>query len=259
MACAFCGGRPTTNEHVFPRWLERFLPGDRRQTLELTRYGAGGYNRALNTIGLDIRVNRVCGTCNNGWMSRLEEDSIDVLTPLITGLDDVELLSLREQRQIALWATKTAMMSDLTQAEPLLPFAQRSRLRTHRAIPGGTRVWIGACDALNPMVTNYTVRSELERADDPGAPRITGFYTPMKVGHLCLYVFFPQADVVVRHPPMYRTATARLWPRRSSSLPVPPPMRPRTGVAFEMFEQSFYDAMLITSADLAAEHGVREF
>ena len=44
MACVFCGGSPTTNEHVFPRWLERFLPPDRRQQLELTRYGADGYD-----------------------------------------------------------------------------------------------------------------------------------------------------------------------------------------------------------------------
>jgi hypothetical protein len=259
MACVFCGGRPTTNEHVFPRWLERFLAEDRRQRLELTRYGEGGYDVALDKIGLDIRVNSVCAECNNGWMSSLEGDSINVLTPLIAGLDDVVLLSLPEQRQISLWATKTAMMADQTQAVPLLSFAQRSRLRTHRAIPGGTRVWIGACDAMNPIVTSQTVRSELERLDDADAPRITGFYTPMKIGHLCLYVFFPQADVVVQHPPIYRTATARIWPRRRSDLPVPAPVRPRTGVEFEEFADAFYHAMLVSSADHAARYGIREF
>jgi hypothetical protein len=148
MACVLCGARRTTNEHVFPRWLERFLPDDRRQRLELTRYGEDGYDKALDKVGLDIRVNKVCAACNNGWMSRVEEDSIDVLSPLIAGLDDVVRLSLAEQRQIALWATKTAMMVDQTQAVPLLTYAQRSRLRTHRAIPGGTRIWIGACDAI---------------------------------------------------------------------------------------------------------------
>ncbi len=81
--------------------------------------------------------------------------------------------------------------SGQAQAAPLLSFAQRSRLRTHRAIPGGTRVWIGACDTMNAIVTAQTVRSELEQLDDPDAPRIIGFYTPMKIGHLCLYVFFP--------------------------------------------------------------------
>jgi len=44
---------------------------------------------------------------------------------------------------------------------------------------------------MNAIVTAQTVRSELEQLDDPDAPRIIGFYTPMKIGHLCLYVFFP--------------------------------------------------------------------
>jgi hypothetical protein len=83
MACVFCGASPTTNEHVFPRWIERFLPDDRRQRLELTRYGDSGYDRVVDKIGLAIRVNRVCALCSNGWMSPLETASIDVLTPLI--------------------------------------------------------------------------------------------------------------------------------------------------------------------------------
>ena len=115
-------------------------------------------------------------------MSRLEVDSVDVLTPLIVGLDHVELLSLSQQRQIALWATKTAMMVDQTQADPILSYAQRSRLRTHRAIPGGTRVWIGACDAMNPIVTSHTVRIDLQRLDDPETPPPVSFYTPLKIG-----------------------------------------------------------------------------
>jgi hypothetical protein len=258
VACVFCGGRPTTNEHVFPRWLERFLPADRRQVLELARYGEGRYDVAVNKVGLEIRVNKVCAECNNGWMSQLEAASIDVLTPLIEGLDDLQLLSLAEQRQIALWATKTAMMTDQTQADPLLTYAQRSRLRTHRAIPGGTRVWIGACGELNPIVTSTTVRSELRRLDDPDAPRPIGFYSPMKIGHLCLYTFFPQADVVIQHPGIFRTATARLWPRRSSGLPVPAPVRPRTGIEFEEFAAALFDAMLIYTTDHASQYGIRE-
>jgi hypothetical protein len=152
-------------------------------------------------------------------MSHLEVESIGVLTPLISGLDHVELLTLSQQRRIALWATKTAMMVDQTQAEPILSFAQRSRLRTHRPIPGGTPVWIGGCDAMNPIVTSHTVRIDLEQLDDPEAPRPRGFYTPMKIGRLCLYAYFPQAAVVIQHPAIFRTATARLWPRRSSDCP----------------------------------------
>lgn len=252
MPCVFCGGSPTTNEHVFPRWLERFLPPDRRQVLELSRYGENGYERALDSVGLGFRVNRVCAPCNGGWMSRLEEESIPVLSPLIEGLNDVELLSLRDQRQIALWATKTAMMTDLTQADPILRPDQRFRLRTHRAIPGGTRIWMGACDALSPIVTSHTVRVLIPQVWPPA----TGFFSPMKIGRLCLYVYFPQTQVVVRHAGIYRTATARIWPRRASDLPVPAPARPRTGEEFEQFADAFWREMQVIPPDDAAELGL---
>src|SRR5205823_423049 len=131
--------------------------------LEIARYGVEGYDRVAHSVGLGFRVNRVCAQCNSGWLSRLEQESSPILQPLIQGLDDYVFLTLREQRQIALWATKTAMVVDQTQADPLIPFTQRSRLRTHRAIPRGTRVWIGACEELDPLVTARTIRSVLRR------------------------------------------------------------------------------------------------
>jgi hypothetical protein len=256
--CVFCGGSPTTNEHVFPRRLERFLPEGRRQTIELTRYGTGGYDRSLDAVGLAIRVNRVCATCNNGWMARLEERSIPVLTPLIEGFDGVELLSPRDQRQLALWAVKTAMVTDLTQAQPLLRPDQRRRLRTHGAIPGNARVWIGACDELYPIATAITIRSELQHNLIPGASRIVGFFTPLKIGRLCLYVLFPQTEVVIRQRGRFLLSTARIWPRRYGDLPVPPPLRPATGQAWEIFARAFYDGMLVTDSTDARQRGIRD-
>src|SRR5579862_7438320 len=156
MPCEFCGASPTTSEHIFPRWLERYLPPDRRQQREVARYGEGGFDIQHPVVGLDFRLNRVCADCNNGWLSALEQESIPVLDPLIRGLG-LTLLSPRKQRQIALWAVKTAMMTDLTQARPILSYGLRSRLRTHRTIPRGTRVWLGACGQIYPIVTNLTV------------------------------------------------------------------------------------------------------
>jgi hypothetical protein len=42
--CVFCGGSPVTNEHVFPRWPNRYLPSAGQQKLEKTRYGDGGFD-----------------------------------------------------------------------------------------------------------------------------------------------------------------------------------------------------------------------
>jgi hypothetical protein len=118
MPCVFCGRSPVTNEHIFPRWLNRYLGADRRQQLELeqARYGEGGFDRVYPSLGINFRIRKVCAQCNNGWIANLEAESIDVLDPLIGGLD-LQLVSLRQQRQIALWATKTAMVMDHTQAD----------------------------------------------------------------------------------------------------------------------------------------------
>jgi hypothetical protein len=77
-------------------------------------------------------------------MSRLEEDAKAVLDPLVSGLK-LQMVSLAAQRRIAFWATKTAMMLDLTQAQPILPFAKFARMRSHHAIPGATRIWMFVC------------------------------------------------------------------------------------------------------------------
>ena len=257
MPCVFCGRSPLTNEHVFPRWLNRYLPQDRRQQIEISRYGQNGYDIVHPSIGIDIRVRKVCAECNSGWMSKLEADSIPVLEPLVS-TTALQLVSVREQRQIALWATKTAMMADLTQAEPLILANARRRLRTHHAIPGGTRIWLGACGELYPIATSHTVRLELERLDNPSAPREIGFYVPLKIGHMCLYVYFPGVDVVVRHPPEYHLSLARIWPRRSSNIAWPPPLIPQDGVAFEQFSDDFWRSFTMLPREIATAHDVRD-
>jgi hypothetical protein len=198
----------------------------------------------------------VCAICNNGWMSRLEAESIDALASVVCE-QELELISLRRQRQIALWATKTAMMVDLTQSEPVLTSAQLRRMRTNHAIPGGTRVWMGSCGQMDPLVTTHTVRIEIETVGQ-SAHRPTGLYCPMKIGHLCLYVYFPAVDAVIRHPAAHYLRIARIWPRRGSSLPFPPPVRPADGPSFEYFADRLWrDLALFTPAE-ADIHGISE-
>ncbi|MGA6175385.1 hypothetical protein ACPEIF_34700 [Streptomyces sp. NPDC012600] len=256
MSCVFCGGAPVTKEHVFPQWLNEHLrPG--RQRTEQARYGNGAYDKTRETVGLDFTVKKVCAPCNNGWMSQMEVASRDVLTPLITG-QDLSLISLPQQRQIALWATKTAMMADQTQHTPLLPSHHLRRLRTHRAIPGGTRVWIGGCPQREPLVTSLTVKVDLTNVSAPGSPQPVGFYCPMKIGHLCLYVYFPAVDVVIQHAREFHLSVARIWPRRSSTLPFPPPVQPQDGEAFEYFADALQESLYFYTPEEAAQHRLKE-
>jgi hypothetical protein len=257
MPCIFCGGSPVTNEHVFPQWLNRYLPAGLTQKLEQARYGPNGYDITRPSIGLDFRVRKVCAPCNNGWLSSLEAESISILDPLITTLR-LQMLPLAAQRRIALWATKTAIMLDNTQTHPILPPVKLARMRSHRAIPGGTRVWLGACDELHPLVTSHTVRIETVNTEEPDKQFPTGFYTPMKIGHLCLYVYFPMIDFVIQHPSEYHIALARIWPRRASDLPWPPPGQPSNSAEFEKFANSLRQNLRAFSVDHARRHGVKE-
>ncbi|WP_329368501.1 hypothetical protein OG896_23895 [Streptomyces sp. NBC_00669] len=256
MSCVFCGGSPVTREHVFPQWLNQYLPPGRQQ-IEQSRYGVGAYDVTRESVGLDFTVKKVCAPCNNGWMSKLEKSSKVVFEPLIIR-QDLTFISLRQQRQIALWATKTAMMADQVQQETLLPSHQLRRMRTHRAIPGGTRVWLGSCPERNPTVTCHTVRMDLTVESTPDTPQPVGFYCPMKIGHLCIYVYFPAVDVVIQHAPEFHLSVARIWPRRSSDLPFPPPGQPRNGEEFEAFADALRESLYLYTPEQAAEHGLKE-
>jgi hypothetical protein len=209
-------------------------------------------------VWIFVSIRKVCARCNNGWLSRLEAESINILHPLISSLK-MQMLSLTAQRQIALWATKTAMMMDNVQIDPILPTVKLARMRSHRAIPGGTRIWMGACTELYPLVTNHTVRIELESLEKSGGRFPTGFYAPMKIGHLCLYVYFPMVDdLVIQHAPRYHLTLARIWPRRASDLPWPPPWMPGNGSEFEVFADLLYRSLRIFDVDRAHHVGIKE-
>lgn len=255
--CVFCEAAPLTKEHIFPQWLNRYLPPGEVQALEQARYGDRAYDVSRQAVGLDFVVRKVCAKCNNGWMSTLEGTSIPVLDPLISNLD-LEIISLHDQRQIALWAVKTAMMLDITQDQPVLSKEKLARMRSHKAIPKGTRVWLGACAEIFPLVTGLTIRIDTVNMRDPSALLPVGFYAPMKIGHMCLYAYFPMMGIVIQHPPPYGLAVARIWPRRASGLPWPPPVQSSSGAAFEEFADDLRQSWRVFEPRQAQAYGIKE-
>jgi hypothetical protein len=102
--CVFCGGGPTTREHVYAKWLRDALP-------------IAGRFRTTDTEGqllweqetFDIEAKVVCARCNNGWMSDLEAACGPLLTdPMLYGASLT--LTPAQQRAVALWAIKTAVV-----------------------------------------------------------------------------------------------------------------------------------------------------
>ena len=93
-------------------------------------------------------VNTVCHTCNNTWMSQLEQKNIPSLKPMVDGTP-IEIDPGR-QRLLREWAVKTAMINDSTKVRNgnLMFYTdqERTAMRESRAIPTHTRIWLGHLD-----------------------------------------------------------------------------------------------------------------
>lgn len=113
--CIFCGGLGLTKEHIWPDWLSGHLQSESPYHL----YGTGiktsdkkhteQISRRTGSI-LSRKLRIVCGYCNNGWMSRLQNKAKPILLPLITGASQNFSLASADAKVIAAWATMFTMV-----------------------------------------------------------------------------------------------------------------------------------------------------
>jgi len=194
-SCVFCGSTDgLTKEHVFGDWLSRI-----GLDLAPVVYRAG----PLNRIGRDLGVPRapfrqtvrdVCGRCNGGWMSRLEDIAKIILTPLILG--DSGFIQPPDQGAIAAWVQKTALVAMLVSTEDErahgygLPLSEYREMFAHREalepLPA-TKIWIGR---YNGQVHRNSVRVVpqvvIQRGSrDPDVPQ--GYAMTVVLGELLLH------------------------------------------------------------------------
>lgn len=149
--CVFCGASgKMTAEHVLPNWLATIGLASE----PVVQAASGWLNRSPQSRGssrpFQTRVKAVCATCNNGWMSELEQVARRVFTPIIRGeprgiLED-------DQPALAMWALKTtlvAMMVSSREDRTLgygLPEAEFTDLYMQRGQPRAldhVHVWLG--------------------------------------------------------------------------------------------------------------------
>ncbi|HEY4934600.1 MAG TPA: hypothetical protein VII23_23790 [Terriglobales bacterium] len=117
------------------------------------------------TLGYEFTVKSVCRNCNNGWMHRLEDETIPIMGPMLS--EQSSFLDVVSQRTIAAWALKTAMVLDSTAIAKHRPLfysrAERISLRESLRIPLRTFVWLGhSLDfglACSSIATHLTILS----------------------------------------------------------------------------------------------------
>jgi hypothetical protein len=145
--------------------------------------GAGAALESWPTKSPAIRVKRVCGDCNNGWMSRLENRAKTIIEALID--DRLDTLDRQSVANIAAWTVKTAMVleSAIPPPEWFFTSRERERLRIDGVLPNWTSVWIAKCVEHSGM---YSACKRLLGTDSVRDGSVTASVTTMAFGPLAI-------------------------------------------------------------------------
>jgi hypothetical protein len=141
--CLFCSGRPSTREDAWPQWLMKRFPAASTARMFAERRGDQLGDWAIAKPKLVVKW--LCGSCNNGWMSRLESKA----KPIIEGIlcEKINEIDTSVQRTLGVWAVKTAMVLQALDSRPHWFYSgeDREQMRLSRSIPPRTSVWIAKC------------------------------------------------------------------------------------------------------------------
>ncbi len=180
---------------------------------------------------LEITIReRVCEGCNGGWMRKLDESMLKFMAPALSEYATVEL-SENDQRMLARWATKVALLLALwMHDDPLL--SQRLRmwvpsdnfpiLHTHLGCPKHTRVWMAAMAPIPVSDVFATGR----RLTVDGRP--VGYWVMFKLKRLVFYVTGVEVGhdgpVIEREPTRFVASGALvpIWPPAGDVVEWPP-------------------------------------
>jgi len=155
--CIFCGGTPISREHVWADWMRPYLPrGQGTQLIQEGRFD----DRSLTVrhgplhVKGDARSQKlkvVCETCNNRWMSDLQNSAKPVLLPLLTRKHGA--IARDERRLLAQWATMFTFVYSTSAPEyTTLKDSQRRAFMADKAPPQHWLYWCAPFDGLSSPI-----------------------------------------------------------------------------------------------------------
>lgn len=228
--CVFCGGGKLTIEDAFPKWIPRRLGVTGPATT--SKAGTPLWHGKV----LKVLIRAVCEDCNNGWMSRLENDVSRLIGDSMRNAPAPFALTDPQRETVGAWAVKTALMLELALAtlrgSGLAPVSHFKWLYDHRSQPSpppGCRVWLFGVDAKSRLAGSANAGVlESPRDDVPKA-----YLATFTAGYLGFQVFGPDApandssgqsvDAPAIDPPATLHRVMQLvWPVASATTTWPP-------------------------------------
>jgi hypothetical protein len=140
--CAFCPETANmSGEHLWSDWMNQLSPGKKQLVIkDKNRQVIKSWTKPE----LDWTANVVCETCNNEWMSDIENDHAKPsMSELIVGKLDIPINQERAN-SIALFAFKTAVIIDHLKrdSEPFFEESIRYEFKKSRTIPENVDMWL---------------------------------------------------------------------------------------------------------------------
>lgn len=229
--CVFCGSELATarsREHVFPQWLLRHLGASSRQVEPTYMIIDEGQVKDVrhSTYG-DLLEGRICAGCNNGWMSRLENDIRQVLVDLAEGRRLARQLSDEQRILLTRWAAKTVYVLNSSSNFPLKVPAEHLRVLAENGQPvDGVFLYCTQSDSevplgfvQGPIWLTVSESEALSRFDELAHD---SYKISLKIGRLLMLVaYWP--DRRWQHI-LVPGVHDRVWPRGGARLVRPAPI-----------------------------------
>jgi hypothetical protein len=149
LGCLFCDGSSgSSQEHIFGDWIGKVLGKVSPQNFSFTALHRAGEasqyssSRVRQGDALSQKLNGVCKTCNNGWMSKIEEATKPVATPLL--LREERKLTPADQDILARWIMLKALVIERMHGGPVaIERNLRSAFMSSQLPVPHTRIYIG--------------------------------------------------------------------------------------------------------------------
>lgn len=208
--CAFCeNSAKMSAEHLFGSWITDLFPNAWESRLKT----AVGDVTRWRSKSLDWKAKVVCETCNNTWMSDIENlHAKPVMTPLITGEIDIPI-GYREARSLALYSFKAAIITDMSRRhrEPFFSRRIRHAFRNGLNIPQFVNMWM--C-AYVPGATRVDFEFGYHKGYAPSAHQLQLNVLTCGIGCFAFQVVSVKHALPIRVQPApgFETLAQKFWP-----------------------------------------------
>lgn len=148
--CRFCGKPGVSKEHLIPKWVQRCIVQPLPMQITQKHRVQTTLRGPIMKLGPPLQggplskltIKKFCETCNNGWMSLLENSVKNVISPAIAG--EPCGIAPSQFSILARWAIMRAMIEELLYPDTVvLSQEQRQAFMKSSALPDGWRVWVG--------------------------------------------------------------------------------------------------------------------